>query len=106
MILQYLKSTINNSIYYNGKIKLVWFSDTDYASDEATRRFVSGYILLLGNIIHFHGNLKFKEKLHYHKQKLNLLVLTEYEKYGIWLCIIKIKKSLLLQINKIKLVNK
>jgi len=48
MILQYFKSTILKSIYYNGKKKrkLVGFSDADYTNDEITWRSVSEYIYI------------------------------------------------------------
>jgi len=49
MILKYLKFTINKSIRYNRKNKLVGFSDAYYTNDEATRRSVSGYIIFLGS---------------------------------------------------------
>jgi len=49
MTLQYLKSTINKSIYYNGSKNLVGYSDSDWGGDEQTRRSTNGFIFLLGN---------------------------------------------------------
>jgi len=49
MTLQYLKSTKEKSIYYNGNETLVGYSDSDWGGDESTRRSTSGFIFLLGN---------------------------------------------------------
>lgn len=50
-ILRYLKGTINYGIRFRGEeqpIKLIGFSDADYANDSMTRRSTSGYVILLG----------------------------------------------------------
>jgi len=84
LILQYLKSTINKSIYYNGKNRLVGFSDADYANDEATRRSVSGYIFLLGN-----SPISWKSQIQRNvtlsTAEAEFVSLTECAKHGIWL---------------------
>jgi murein tripeptide amidase MpaA len=47
-ILQYLKGTKNKSIHYNKDNKFIGYSDSDFANDEKTRRYINGYIFLLG----------------------------------------------------------
>jgi len=47
-ILQYLKGTKTNSIYYNRNNNFRGYSDSDFANDEKTRRSTSGYIFMLG----------------------------------------------------------
>jgi len=84
MILQYLKVTIHKSIHYNGKNKLVGFSDAYYANDEATRRSVSGYIFLLGN-----SPISWKSQIQRNvtlsTAETEFVSLTECAKHGIWL---------------------
>ena len=46
-ILQYLKGTNNKSIYYNKRNRFIGYSDSDFASDEKTRRSTSSFIFLL-----------------------------------------------------------
>eukprot|EP00833_Pecoramyces_ruminatium_P010518 jgi/Orpsp1_1/1184550/evm.model.c7180000089992.1 len=48
-ILQYLKSTKDKSIIYDGSRNFTGYSDSDFAGDEETRKSTSGYIYLLGN---------------------------------------------------------
>ena len=48
MILRYLKSTKEKSIYYYGSKNLIAYSDADFAGDEETRKSTSGYIFLFG----------------------------------------------------------
>jgi len=48
MILRYLKSTKEKSIYYYGSKNLIAYSDADYAGDEETGKSTSGYIFLFG----------------------------------------------------------
>jgi len=48
-ILQYLKGTINKSICYNKRNRFIGYSDSDFASDEKTRRSTRGFIFLLGD---------------------------------------------------------
>lgn len=53
-IFKYLKSTINYGIYVtsNNPIKLLGYSDADYAADKETRRSTSGFVFFYnGNII-------------------------------------------------------
>lgn len=52
-ILKYIKSTLNFGIYFNGNcnIRLIGYSDADYAGDKETRRSTSGYVFLLGENI-------------------------------------------------------
>ena len=42
MILRYLKSTKEKSIYYYGSKNLIGYSDADFAGDEETRKSTSG----------------------------------------------------------------
>eukprot|EP00833_Pecoramyces_ruminatium_P008864 jgi/Orpsp1_1/1182896/evm.model.c7180000083102.2 len=48
MTLQYLKTTIDKSIHYDGNSKLTCYTDADWGGCEKTRRSTSGYIFLLG----------------------------------------------------------
>lgn len=52
-ILKYIKSTLNFGIYFNGNcnIRLIGYSDADYAGNKETRRSTSGYVFLLGENI-------------------------------------------------------
>ena len=45
-LLQYLKGTISNSICYNKRSRFIGYSDSDFASDEKTRRSTSGVYFL------------------------------------------------------------
>lgn len=50
-ILKYLRGTINFGIFYSNsdEIKLIGYSDADYAGDSDTRRSTSGYFFEFGN---------------------------------------------------------
>jgi len=83
-ILQYLKSTKDKSIYYNGDNQLVGFSDADFANDESTRKSTSGFIYLLGN-----SPISWKSQLQRNitlsTAEAEFVSLTECSKHGIWL---------------------
>jgi len=83
-ILQYLKSTKDKSIHYNGDCKLVGYSDADFANDESTRKSTSGYIYLLGN-----SPISWKSQLQRNitlsTAEAEFVSLTECSKHGIWL---------------------
>ena len=51
-IIKYLKNTMNHGIMFDGKyddLKLVGYSDSDYAGDPDSRKSTSGYLFKLAN---------------------------------------------------------
>jgi len=95
-ILQYLKSTKEKSIHYNGKNKLVGYSDADFANDENTRRSTTGYIYLLGK-----SPISWKSQMQRNitlsTAEAEFVSLTECTKQGLWI------KSLFEEITKRKI---
>lgn len=47
-VLQYIKGTASDGIFFNGDKNLIAYSDSDFGGDEATRKSTSGVILLRG----------------------------------------------------------
>ena len=74
LILQYLKSTINKSIYYNRKIDQLDFQMLITLMMKPLEDLLVDIYSYL-EMDQFPGNHKFKEMLHYQQLKLNLLVL-------------------------------